>query len=198
MGPMTTTGTSISGGADAAHAGGEAVLAGDIFASEAAFRSFYDRALPRVYAYLASRCGGDSTLAEELAQQAFVAAVSARAAFDGLADPVNWLIGIARHKLADHFRRLDREERRHLRLVVREIAVATSEREWRAREDRAEIDRTLAGLPALQRAVLILHYSDGLSIREIAGLIGRSEAATESLMTRARASFRQRHEETDR
>lgn len=184
--------------AEAASTGGETTAGGDIFASEAAFRAFYDRALPRVYAYLLSRCGHDRALAEELTQQAFVAAVRDRSAARRAADPVTWLVGIARHKLADHFRRLERDQRRHLRLVVREIDVDSDTAAWRTREERAEVERTLANLPPLQRAVLILHYTDGLPIREVAGLIGRSEAATESLMTRARAAFRQRHGEADR
>ena len=56
------------------------------FADEVAFRAWYDRAMPRVYAYLVSRSGGDRELAEELAQQTFVAAVSQRHGFDGRSD----------------------------------------------------------------------------------------------------------------
>ena len=33
------------------------------FASESAFRAFYDEALPRVYGYLLNRCRGDRALA---------------------------------------------------------------------------------------------------------------------------------------
>ena len=194
---MMSTDASTPTSAEAPTTGGETAGV-DIFASEAAFRAFYDRALPRVYAYLLSRCGHDRALAEELAQQAFVAAVRDRSAARRVADPLTWLIGIARHKLADHLRRLDRDQRRHFRLVVREIEVEGDAAAWRAREDRAEVERTLASLPPLQRAVLILHYTDGRPIRDLAGLSGRSEAATESLMTRARAAFRQRHGETNR
>ena len=93
------------------------------FASEADFRAFYDQALPRIYGYLHDRCGGDPMVAEELTQQTFVAAVRERSRFDGRSEPMTWLTAIARHKLADHFRRLEREERRRVRLVAREIQV---------------------------------------------------------------------------
>jgi len=47
-------------------------------ASDDAFAAWYGRTLPRVYAYLLSRCGNDVALAEELTQQAFIAAVDQR------------------------------------------------------------------------------------------------------------------------
>jgi RNA polymerase sigma-70 factor (ECF subfamily) len=161
-----------------------------IFASESSFRTFYERALPRIYGYLFDRCGGDPAVAEEVTQQAFVAAVRQRARFDGRADPMTWLTAIARHKLADHFRRLDKDERRHIRLVGREVTVDPQSGALNRMDEREAVLGVLAGLPALQRAVLLLHYADGLSIRELAQQLGKSESAIESLMTRAREAFR--------
>jgi len=168
------------------------------FESEAGFRAFYDQALPRVYGYLVGRCGGDRSAAEELTQETFIAAIRERRAFDGRSDPMTWLIGIARHKLADQFRRLDRDERRRLRLVVRELQVDPEGGAWRSIDDRAEIVRVLGTLSTLQRAVLVLHYGDGLPIREVARRLGKSESAAESLMTRAREAFRSAYRETPR
>jgi RNA polymerase sigma-70 factor (ECF subfamily) len=165
-------------------------------ASEAAFRRFYDDALPRVYGYLLSRCRGDRTLAEDLVQTAFGEAIRQRAGFDGRSDPVTWLIGIARHKLLDHFRAQDREERRRMHLVVRELTVDGDAGAWREADERELLLENLGRLTAMQRAVLILHYADGLSVREVAREIGRSESATESLLTRAREALRAAYEET--
>lgn len=160
------------------------------FASEADFRAFYDQALPRIYGYLHDRCGGDPMVAEELTQQTFVAAVREQSHFDGRSEPMTWLTAIARHKLADHFRRLEREERRRVRLVAREIQVDPDPRSWNRADERSTVLRALASMPVLQRAVLVLHYADGLSIREMAHELGKSESAVESLMTRARDAFR--------
>jgi len=182
-----------SGSLDAGPADRAATLAA-AFASEGAFRAFYDQALPRVYSYLVSRCGGDRSAAEELTQETFIAAIRERRSFDGRSDPMTWLTGIARHKLADHFRRREREERRRLRLVVREVAVDPDGATWRSADERAEILRALAALPAMQRAVLVLHYADGLPIREMAAQLGKSEAAIESLMSRGREAFRKAYE----
>jgi RNA polymerase sigma-70 factor (ECF subfamily) len=161
-----------------------------IFASERSFRAFYEAALPRIYGYLYSRCGGDPAVAEELTQQAFVAAVHAHPRFEGRADAVTWLTAIARHKLADHFRRLDKEERRRTRLVQGTV-LDQETRPWHQIDERDAVMAVLTTMPALQRAVLVLRYADGLSVREVARALGRSESATESLMTRAREAFRQ-------
>lgn len=90
-------------------------------ADDDALASWYRRTIPRVFAYLMSRCGGDRDLAEELTQQQFIAAVEQRWGFDGRSETVTWLCGIARHKLADHFRAMERAERRQMRIQVRQI-----------------------------------------------------------------------------
>jgi RNA polymerase sigma-70 factor (ECF subfamily) len=161
-----------------------------VFASEDAFRAFYEKSLPRIFGYLFHRCGGDRSVAEELTQQTFSDAVRHRAEFDGRSEPLTWLTAIARHKLADHYRRLASDERRRLRLVVKEIAAADEDRTWRQTDEREAIVRALGALPALHRAVLVLHYADRLSVREVGRQLGRSESSVESLLTRARDAFR--------
>jgi RNA polymerase sigma-70 factor (ECF subfamily) len=164
-------------------------------ATEDAFRRFYDAALPRVYGYLLHRCRGDAALAEDLTQTTFGEAVRRRGTYDGRSDAVTWLIGIARHKLLDQFRSDERDERRRMHLVVRELVLDREGVEWRDVDERAVLLAALGRLTSMQRAVLILHYADGLPVAEIAREIGRSEAATESLMTRARAALRAAYEE---
>ena len=158
-------------------------------ATDDAFDAWYRRTLPRVYSYLLSRCGNDPTLAEELTQQTFIAAVDLRARYDGRSDTVTWLCGIARHKLADHFRRVERDERRRMRLEVREIQLAEAAHEPDL-DDRAAIEDALRSLPAAQQAVLVFVVLDDLPVAEAARLMGRSASATQSLLHRARDGFR--------
>lgn len=160
-----------------------------VFADETAFRDWYDAVLPRVYAYLFNRCGRSRELAEELTQQTFVDAVRQRRGFEGRADSVTWVIGIARHKLVDHLRNIARDERRFEKLV----------RDWGGEVHTAgavgeeEMLERLGALPGAQRAVLILAYVDDLPVREVARILGRSESATESLLGRARENYRRLH-----
>jgi len=69
--------------------------------------ALYDRALPDVYGYLLSRCG-NATLAEDLTAETFLAAVAAVRSATAVLN-VAWLIGIARHKLVDHWRARSRD-----------------------------------------------------------------------------------------
>lgn len=166
----------------------EPVSLDTIMSDQAGFRVWYELALPRVYRYLLARCGGDSDLAEELTQQTFVEGIRQRASFDGRSDPVTWLCGIGRHKLVDHFRKSRRDTERQLR-IVSEWSAGQSQA-WSQPELRSGVETALANLPGEQRIVMILRYLDQMPVREIASTIGRSEKATESLLSRARDAFR--------
>lgn len=161
-----------------------------VLADEVAFRRWYERHLPPVYSYLMSRCLGDEDLAEDLVQETFVAAIQGRSRFDGRSDPVTWLCGIARHKLADHFRTMERDERRRRRVAVKEIELDWERTTWERHEERFLIADALRRLPPAQRAVLTFVALDDLPVADAARLIGRSFAATQSLLARARQGFR--------
>ena len=150
----------------------------------------YDDALPHVYGYLVARCG-DTGLAEDLTAESFLAAVHA-VRKPGAADPsIPWLIGVARHKLADHWRRVEREQR-GLRLLDSDPARADDP--WEAALDRIRAREVLDRLGAHHRAALTLRYLDGLPVPEVARHLDRTVHATEALLVRARAAFRRMYE----
>jgi RNA polymerase sigma-70 factor (ECF subfamily) len=51
----------------------------------------------------------DRSVAEDLVQETFLAALKDRASFSGKSSEATWLVGILKHKIADHFRRQSRE-----------------------------------------------------------------------------------------
>ncbi len=146
----------------------------------------YDRALPEVYGYLKPRCG-DFALAEDLTAETFLAACDAVDREQVSDVTVAWLIGIARHKLVDHWRREARHERQ-LRAVAEQTDAVNDP--WDTQIDVATIERVLASLSAVNRLALTLRYLDGLPVAEVAACLGRSLHATEALLVRARAAFR--------
>jgi RNA polymerase sigma-70 factor (ECF subfamily) len=156
--------------------------------------ALFDRALPEVFGYLKPRCG-DVAVAEDLTAETFLAACDAIERSHVTEVTVGWLIGIARHKLVDHWRREARQER-HLRAVA-DLAEATVD-PWDAQLDAASIERTLSALSAVNRSALTLRYLDGLSVPEVAELLDRTVAATDQVLARARASFRHHHGDADR
>lgn len=147
----------------------------------------YDTALPDVFGYLVSRCGS-AAVAEDLTSETFLAAVDAvrRGTVPHLT--VAWLIGVARHKLVDHWRRTGRER-------DADLPEARSVDDWDVHLDGLLAHATLAELGPHHRSALTLRYLDGLPVREVAACLGRTEGATEVLLVRAKAAFRARYEE---
>jgi len=150
-----------------------------------ALLALYDGALPQVYGYLLSRCGRVA-LAEDLTAETFLAALDAVRRDDPPPVSVPWLVGVARHKLVDHWRRQAREER-NLQAVG---GLDESDDQWDVRLDAVRARLTLERLSPLHRAVLTLRYLDDLPTAEVATLVGRSVHAAEGLLVRARAAFR--------
>lgn len=154
------------------------------------FLKLYDAALPHVYGYLSARCGGRA-LAEDLAAETFLAAVDAVRRDPPVAVSVPWLMGVARHKLVDHWRRRARAER-ELRVLAEELDADHDP--WDRQLDALDAQRTLDELSNQHRAALTLRYLDDLPVPEIAELLGRTVHATEALLVRARTAFRRAYE----
>jgi RNA polymerase sigma-70 factor, ECF subfamily len=155
--------------------------------------AIYHRALPQVYGYLLPRCGSVA-LAEDLTADTFVAAVAAAKGRDEPDVTVAWLVGVARHKLVDHWRRLAREQRG---LALAEMAGDGVDDPWDEWLDAEAAHAALARLPVHQRGALTLRYLDGLPVAEVAGHLGRTVHATETLLARARAALRRVYQEGD-
>jgi RNA polymerase sigma-70 factor (ECF subfamily) len=139
---------------------------------------------------LLSRCH-DVQIAEDLAADTFLAAVSGVRRGTVAELTVAWLVAVARNKLVDHWRRQEREERK-LRLVHDEGDDVSDE--WDVHLDAAIAHGVLAGLGAHHRAALSLRYLDGLSVPEVADALGRTVHATEALLVRARVAFRRAYD----
>src|SRR5215471_10632104 len=151
----------------------------------------YPQALPRVYGYLLPRCGS-AALAEDLTAETFLAAVAASR--QGSLPEVNvaWLVGVARHKLVDHWRREEREQRS---LAAAEPTTPDVDDPWDEWFDAEAAHAALARLPVPQRAALTLRYLDGLPVATVAEHLGRSLHATETLLARSRNALRRVYQE---
>jgi RNA polymerase sigma-70 factor (ECF subfamily) len=149
------------------------------------FRRFYEVALPQVYGYLLHRCGSVS-VAEDLAQETFLSAVVELGKQRVVDAPMAWIFGIARHKLLDHYRRLERQPRPAAEEIVMSPPAESDDRALSA----------LAAVPPSQRIALVLRHADGLSVPEVAAALGRSVEAVESLLSRGRAGFRRAYGES--
>jgi RNA polymerase sigma-70 factor (ECF subfamily) len=153
--------------------------------------AIYRMALPQVYGYLLVRCGSVA-LAEDLTAETFMAAVAACRQASPPEVTVAWLVGVARHKLIDHWRRMARE-RRQLAAVEADDEVMNDP--WEAWIDTEAAHAALARLSVQHRIALTLRYLDGLPVAEVAAHVERSVHATETLLVRARAALRRVYRE---
>jgi RNA polymerase sigma-70 factor, ECF subfamily len=142
-----------------------------------------------VYGYLLTRCGSVAD-AEDLTAETFVAAVAALKRPNPPLVSVAWLIGVARHKLVDHWRRGERERR-----GLAAVGPDEPDDPWGELLDTSAAYSALAQLPGPQRAALALRYLDGLSVTEIAAHLDRTVRGTETLLARARAALRRIYRE---
>ena len=154
-----------------------------------AFRAFHVEALPRVYGYLFLRCGADAAAAEDLTEDTFLAAAAELRRGRAVSAPLPWIVGIARHKLLDHYRRQRRAgwsvlswEEARVEVTAPDPLPDDGPGEW--------VAAALAAVPSPQREALILRHLDGYSVPDVAAALGRSVEAAESLLARGKASFR--------
>jgi RNA polymerase sigma-70 factor (ECF subfamily) len=147
-----------------------------------ALLELYDEALPQVYGYLLARCG-DASVAEDLTAECFLAAVVAQRKPDPPPLSTAWLIGVARHKLVDHWRARSRD--------VSGPEFEGVDDPWDEEIDAIRARDALAKLAPAHRAALTLRYLDGLPVAQVAAHLDRTLHATEALLVRARRAFRQ-------
>lgn len=162
-----------------------------------ALLELYDEALPVVYGYFVRRCGDRGT-AEDLTSETFLAGLQTARAAARAGDPppiaMPWLMGVARHKLADHYRR--RRDPVPVADPPEPVDPASvGGWDWDAELDRLVAESVLTRLSDSHRAVLVLRYMDDCSVGECAELLGRTVHATEALLVRAKRAFRKEYPE---
>ena len=126
-------------------------------------------------------------VAEDLTAEVFLAAVDAVRRDQPVTVSVPWLIGVARHKLADHWRRQARDQRRLGALADEQSELVDP---WEVQLNAVRARDTLAKLAPQHRSALVLRYLDDLPVPEVAGLLDKTVHGTEGLLVRARTAFR--------
>ncbi len=139
---------------------------------------------PRLYAYLRQSLPTADD-AEDVLSETMAAAVRAVRSFDGRSALSTFLYAIAYRKVADFWRHSTPTTSLDLDSPAREPVARES-----TMEARVAFQEALDSLPEISQQVLLLRYSVGLGVDEIAAVIDRSYKGTESLLSRARAQLR--------
>ena len=144
-----------------------------------------------VYSFLRKRLVPRVELVEDLMQEILLAAWQGLPNFRGDASLRSWILGIARHKIDDYYRRRLREadlteDSQPIEPTIEPLLDLRLD----AAAERDRVERTIALLPEAYALALIWRYRDEKSVREMAELSGKTEKATERLLARAREHFR--------
>jgi RNA polymerase sigma-70 factor (ECF subfamily) len=150
-----------------------------------AFAAIYQRHLPGIYGYLLAHTRREED-ACDLAQQVFTQALAALPRYRQREIPISvWLFRIARNLAVDlHRRRHPTVSWELLPDTLHPVAADDVEATVIRHEAAAHLLTVLDRLEPEKRELLILRFAGGLKVREIASLLGRSEAAVRSELRR--------------
>lgn len=160
------------------------LLARSAAGSPEAFRRLFERH-SRGVLRLALRYAGNRADAEDICQEVFLQVWRNAAGFRGEARFSTWLYRIAVNRCLSHRRRRAAPE------SLEEAEEVADPREHDPETARL-VGEAVGRLPGRQRLAVILAHFEGRPYREIAGLLGTTVPAVESLLFRARAGLRRR------
>jgi RNA polymerase sigma-70 factor (ECF subfamily) len=168
--------------------------------AEAAIPRLMDDYADRIYG-LGLRMCDDPEDAQDLVQETFIRALKGWDAFDGRSEPSTWLYTIASRACQRMERRRAGEPRRMQSLeqllpggettVVDAPADDETPLEWVERRDVVQaVRRAIEGLPLEFRLPIVLKEIEGLSVEEVASVLGLKPATVKTRLHRARLLLR--------
>jgi RNA polymerase sigma-70 factor (ECF subfamily) len=174
------------------------LIAGD----ERAFGQFFDENFSRLYRFALARLSNDSEVAAEVVQSAMSKALSNISKYRGESALFTWLCVICRRDIADWWKKQSRyrehivltEDYPDIREVVESLDAPADDhplQQYQRHEAARLIQVALDRLPPMYGDVLEWKYIEGYSVKEIATRMNLSPDATQSILARAKRSFRE-------
>lgn len=154
-----------------------------------AFGQLYDIYFSKIYAYI-YRKTGDRQAAEDLTADTFMKALANIQGYRYTGQPfAAWLYRIAANVVTDHYR-----SRRVTTTLDEGLQLADDsgdpEEAALQLDDQQAVARAIQTLSPDQQDVILLRFSGGLKLKEIADVIGKTEGAVKALMFRALGSLK--------
>jgi RNA polymerase sigma-70 factor, ECF subfamily len=144
-----------------------------------------------IYGYVRHRLAPRTDLVDDMVQDVFLAALGSLAQFRGASSLRSWLLGIARHKVEDFYRRQLRAPESLDDEGAEPATDAPLQDEAIDRQRaHAKTQQVLRQLPEQYCLALLWRYWENRSVRDIAEATGKTEKAIERTLARARARFR--------
>ena len=154
-----------------------------------AFAQLYENHFDKIYRYMILRVGKKFE-AEDMTQQVFVKAYESISSFKWKGIPfAAWLFRIARNLIIDNIRK---EKKRPAVSFDESLVISDSDPRLEV-ERRLDIEQLVSAtkhLTEAQREVISLRFAGGLSISEVARVMGRTVGAVKALQHSAIVALR--------
>lgn len=173
----------------------EQIIKSVLLGEKGAATKFYHAYEKRLRRYLQSKLPEEAV--EEILQDTFLAAFDSLNLYRGESGIYTWLVAIARHEIADYYRK------RFVRLGVEKTAplfesmvseILSPEFVYEKHKIERKFKKTYLGLSKQYQDILSYRYELSMSVKEIADRMELPFKATESMLYRARIAFREAYE----
>jgi len=150
-----------------------------------ALRELHNRLYEPVYRYIHFKVS-DPQASEDLTSEVFLRVLEAlKKGKMWNTTPDAWIFGIARNVVADHYRKAGR----HPEVALDERLAMPDEQNLTQQvivaEQHQELAQAIRGLTDEQRDVVLLRFMEGLSINDVAEILGKTPGAIKGLQHRA-------------
>ncbi len=157
---------------------------------------FYHEYSPKIILYLKSKLPKEEDV-QEVLNDVFFEAIDSLGFLEKKQNVSSWLFSIAHHKIVDFYRKQKIKsvllsQIPFFDLVDKEIH--QPEFQYEKDKVRDKIEYTLKNLSKSHEKILRLHYEEKVPVKELALRFNLSFKATESLLFRARKSFKEKYE----
>jgi RNA polymerase sigma-70 factor, ECF subfamily len=161
---------------------------------------FVDRCADWLYPFLRRRLVPRTDVIEDILQEILLAAWQALPTYRGDSSLQSWILGIARHKIDDYYRKRIREEdiSEEEDSAPEPSTTPMLEQQLDSAAQQEKVQKTLSSIPEPYALALLARYRDEKSVREMAQVSGKTEKAMERLLARARENFRRRWNDVER
>lgn len=164
--------------------GEDKIIVSAVKGEASAFGLLYDHYQPQIYRFVMLKTGRREE-AEDLTHQVFLHALQHIKNYKDLGYPFSsWLYQIARNQIIDHYR----TRRTNLSLEEAEADAVAGDNPETETSDKLELEKLRVAILKLKpeyQDVIILRFVEELTIKEVAGALGKSEGAVKLLQHRA-------------
>jgi len=159
-------------------------------AADLRFGLLWGEAHSAVAGYIQSLVG-DRTTTDDLVQEVALAAFKSFASFDAERSFTGWALGVARHRVHQHWRTLSRQRPLFQDVtLLEELAAISADLDDTLSEEKRALRDCLGSVEGRSWELVRLHYLDGLAAEEIGEKLKIASGHVRVLLHRVRAALR--------